>query len=88
MVRVRGVGSQDLKKGTQGIAGLLDGDADTGHRVDWIGEIKRWHVQIDDLSLVVLHFGGFGEVLTGDGEVGGWRVFLPQCVGMAKSITC
>lgn len=32
------------------------------------------YVQIDDLSLFVLHFGGFGvEVSTGDGEVeGGW----------------
>lgn len=39
-------------------------------------ETKRWHVQIDDLSLVVLHFGGFGgEVLTGDGEVGGGGFF-------------
>lgn len=33
-------------------------------------------VQIDDLSLIVLHFGGFGvEVSTGDGEVGGGGFF-------------
>lgn len=38
------------------------------------GRLK--HVQIDDLSLFVLHFGGFGvEVSAGDGEVGGGGFF-------------
>ena len=36
----------------------------------------RMHVQIDDLSLLVLHFGGLCMGgLTGDGEVGGgWNL--------------
>lgn len=55
---------------------IADADSQT-QDTGWIvaGTCGRLeHVQIDDISLFVLHFGGFGvEVSTGDGEVeGGW----------------
>lgn len=41
------------------------------------------NIQIDDLSLLVLHFGGFGvEDWTGDGEVGGGGFFGPHKSGL------
>jgi hypothetical protein len=56
------------------LVNLADGDLDGGVVVgldDPVGGAAlAGHVEIDDLSLVVLHFGGCGVgVLTGDGEV-------------------
>lgn len=63
----------------------IAGRPDSGHWIDCCESESDGgeNIQIDDLSLLVLHFGGFGvEVLTGDGEVGGGGFFGPHKLGL------